>query len=269
MNCESKLCGFSRILAARKCDINYRYSMAIERNMDGRELQEFVNNFHRLKLVYNTTINLGQIIQTVNALNIDVAASSLSSKQLLSSCIDDDLYLLSDADAEMLLLIEFEDIVNLDNITFYGRQATQQTLSEMDIEASPPKFIHIFKTDDINNNFSHFDSIKPDVSIECKPKKLNKGQKIKLQKQAKYVGRFRGIKCLAIYIKTNQNDTELTYLSGLKVEGKIMKPNHHQAIVTLEHNQYNSKQPEFPGMTYVSRLMCRILCARITIMEYS
>ena len=52
--------------------------------------------------------------------------------------------------------------------------------------------------------------------------KLNKGQSIKLQSNSKLVLKFSKIKNLAVYIKSNQQDTETTYINGLEIIGDII-----------------------------------------------
>ncbi len=56
-------------------------------------------------------------------------------------------------------------------------------------------------------------------------KQLSKGQTTNLQKNAKNSIKFKKIKHLAIYIESNQNDTEKTYLNGIIFNGTSPKKN--------------------------------------------
>ena len=167
-------------------------------------------------------MNLSSYIQTLNILNLDINQSQAIHDFKSPQTANFDSYIISDADEEMLLLVEFKEIVNLQSIKFLALSTTQQKLNEDDIDASPPKLIHIYKTENININFDDISSIKPDVSIQCKSNKLSnskKGQMIKLQKQSKNVPKFKKVKYLVIYIQSNQNDVELTYFNRMEFVG--------------------------------------------------
>eukprot|EP01084_Bolivina_argentea_P121906 216053_1 len=89
---------------------------------------------------------------------------------------------------------------------------------------SQPKEINIYILNNLNINFDDLSSIKPDIITNCKTKKLEKGQKINLQKTSKNAIKFGKIKYLAIYIKSNQNNTENTFINGISFEGQFQNP---------------------------------------------
>eukprot|EP01084_Bolivina_argentea_P011329 21175_1 len=160
---------------------------------------------------------------SVNVLNIDKENSTLPVNKLIlndttHTSIHKNGFIVSDADEELLILISFEEITNLKSLQIYALTNTIEELNdEMDI--SQPKEINIYKLNNLNINFDDLSCIKPDKTIKCKPKKLEKGQNINLQKASK----FTKIKYLAIYIKSNQNGTENTFINGISFKKQETK----------------------------------------------
>eukprot|EP01084_Bolivina_argentea_P270152 459307_1 len=64
-------------------------------------------------------------------------------------------------------------------------------------------------------------SMKPDRNVCCSIKKLQKGQKINLQKSAKNAIKFKKIQYVAIYISSNQHDTEQTLVNFISFIGIV------------------------------------------------
>eukprot|EP01084_Bolivina_argentea_P011331 21177_1 len=165
---------------------------------------------------------------SVNVLNIDKENSTLPVNKLIlndttHTSIHKNGFIVSDADEELLILISFEEITNLKSLQIYALTNTIEELNdEMDI--SQPKEINIYKLNNLNINFDDLSCIKPDKTIKCKPKKLEKGQNINLQKASK----FTKIKYLAIYIKSNQNGTENTFINGISFNYKLESENKKQ-----------------------------------------
>ena len=74
---------------------------------------------------------------------------------------------------------------------------------------------NIYKLQNMNINFNDIESLKIQKSIKCNLKKLLKGQSIKLQSNSKLAILFEHVEYLAIYIKSNQNDTERTIINAI------------------------------------------------------
>eukprot|EP01084_Bolivina_argentea_P054900 100676_1 len=158
--------------------------------------------------------------KSVGVLNYDKDKSTTSPTELICNVsgyngtgIDNKRFIASDADEELLILIEFIDYIDLNKITFYALPF-DDSICESDM--SPPKLIHIFKRDHINLNFDDVNQLKHDVKVTCIAKKLAKGQCVNMKKKTKNVVKFRSIKYLAIHIKSNQNDSDQTYLNGIR-----------------------------------------------------
>ena len=164
-------------------------------------------------------------IESVEVLNVDKEISNMRGTEVVISSnkdISNQKYIVSDADEELLILIGFKTVVDLKAIKLY---ATTQVDIDEDEDISQPKNIHIYKLDNLNVNFDDLLSLNPHKSIICDKKKLVKGQNIKLQKQSKNITKFKKVKYLAIYIETNQNETEKTILHAIQVKGNTLKAN--------------------------------------------
>eukprot|EP01084_Bolivina_argentea_P042367 78121_1 len=159
--------------------------------------------------------NLNSYIKTITVLNIDKQESTISPTELLTETgIDNsnDKYIVSDADEQLLILIEFKQIVHLKSMTIYSSPV--ESISD----TSPPKNIHIFVTKDLNINFDDFDEDKitnSHKSVKCKQKKLQKGQRINLNIK------FAKVRYLSIFIESNHNDTECTNINGICFKGMV------------------------------------------------
>ena len=168
-------------------------------------------------------MNLSSIVDTVNILNLDKELSnpSANTQILLSSNsgIDKSHYIISDADAELLLLIKFKSTVTLKSIKLYASIDTLDEESDDEQQISLPKQVYIYKLNHLNINFDDIESLNPDMSIKCTIKKLAKGQNINLQKDSKLTLKFKSIQYLAIFIKTNQDNYDKTLINNIALIG--------------------------------------------------
>eukprot|EP01084_Bolivina_argentea_P193340 331710_1 len=156
-------------------------------------------------------MSLIQQIDTINILNKDIEESTVSNEELIfSNKFDHKSYVLSDADEELIILIQFKAFVDLNSITLH---AFPNSNDEHD--SSPPKKVHFYKINNLNKSFDEIKSIKPDKSIQCSLSKLQNGQRINLKK-SKTVLVFNKIKYMAIYIETNQQNSEVTNINGIE-----------------------------------------------------
>eukprot|EP01084_Bolivina_argentea_P251926 422722_1 len=149
------------------------------------------------------------VSENCSILNYSNSNSTISPNEILRPN-DSNHYIVSECDEELLILIEFKKKATLQNIVFYALKQNNDELEE-DRDMSPPKIVHIFKTNHLNLNFDDIESIKSDKTVKCSIKKLNKGQIFKFKDNVK----FKHVKYLVIYIKSNQNDAETTYLNGI------------------------------------------------------
>eukprot|EP01084_Bolivina_argentea_P098834 177666_1 len=151
------------------------------------------------------------LIKTLIVLNVDKQLSTIKPEQISSKKpVSAKTFIISDADEELLILIEFKDIIQLHSLKIFA--LPNDSIEEL-ADSSPPKDIHVYKLKHINVNFEDIKSLKPDKSIVCSSKKLNKGQKANLKKQSL---KFSKTKYLAVYISSNQNDSETTYINAIQ-----------------------------------------------------
>ena len=165
-------------------------------------------------------MNLQKSVESVNILNIDSDLSNMYGSQLITcdeTKISNKQYIVSDADEELLILIKFKNIITLKSITIYASTSEININDEEDI--SSPNQIHIYKLQNLSVNFDDIHTLRPDKSLKCLKKKLTKGQKIKLHSNSKLSMKFNKIQYLAIYIESNQNETEKTILNAIKLIG--------------------------------------------------
>ena len=169
------------------------------------------------------------MIQRIKILNMDDKLSTACPTDMIASKdndkhISNKKYIVSDVDEELLILIQFKQIISLKSIKLFAPNDID--IDEVE-DTSPPKQIHIYKLRRSNITFDDIDSLIPDKSIECSPTRLEQGQLIKLQSNSKIKVIFNKIQSLCIYIKSNQNDTEKTYIHSIALNGQNSNPKIH------------------------------------------
>ena len=190
-------------------------------------------------------MDLKHMIDTVNILNIDNELSTINATEVIRNNsnegnlnITNKEYILSDADEELLVLIKFKQIVSLKSIKIYASNDI-----DIDEDVSPPKHVNIYKLKHLDLDFDDFDSINPDKSINCEIKKLSKGELIKLESKSKMAMTFSKIQYLAIYIKSNQKNTEITNINAIQLMGDTTSSiNRNKPALTssVGHNDNNT-----------------------------
>eukprot|EP01084_Bolivina_argentea_P000772 1421_1 len=159
-----------------------------------------------------------ETIDSINILNVDEYKSTISSTELTShNTVDDSLFIVSDVDEELLILISFKHIFDLKSIQICSLLETHH----VDEQWSGPKKIHVYKTKHINLNFEDIRSMKPNLTINCDPYKLTQGENIDLQNCSKNAVAFKSTKYLAIYIASNQKGTENTFINKIAFNAQI------------------------------------------------
>eukprot|EP01084_Bolivina_argentea_P167077 290034_1 len=161
-------------------------------------------------------------VDSIQILNADKEESTLSEIEfLLNTKIKTSSYIVSDVDEELLILLKFKDIVDLQTIKIH---AVSQDNDNNEI--SSPKEIDVYALEKLDIDFSDVTSMKPHKSIKCIPAKLNKGQKMIVAKTRK----FKKVQSVAIYIKSNQNDTENTFVNSITLKGEINNADYKQSF---------------------------------------
>ena len=155
-----------------------------------------------------------KVIHSVQILNRDDEESTMSLDEVLlhSSDPNPERFIVSDADEELIILIKFNKSVDLKSFKIYALPFDDH--SNID-EASPPKQIHIYKLSHLNQDFEDIKGLKPHKSLKCSSRRLSKGQNANLRKNISKPLAFANVKFMAIFIESNQEDTDKTYLHGL------------------------------------------------------
>eukprot|EP01083_Nonionella_stella_P133500 405894_1 len=181
-------------------------------------------------------------IDTVNILNLDEDVSTISAMDLITQDhVKKESFIVSSADHELLILISFKDVLDLKSVKIHS---FDQKIDDEDV--SCPKQVNIYKINNLSVNFDDLSSMKPDKTVTCNAKKLcKKGQVIHLQKSPKNAVQFNQIKYLAIYIDSNQNDTETTVLNAISFK-TIVTSKPSSAAITFQSNS-NTKQSLNPS----------------------
>eukprot|EP01083_Nonionella_stella_P267635 904179_1 len=183
-----------------------------------------------LSFHWEVIMDLNKQVKTIQILNIDEDESSLLSGQSLfenSTQLDENSYVLSDVDEELIILVEFKQATDVQSVKLFALSDIDFDISDSDEDPSAPKRVHVLLIDNLSKDFEDIKSMKPDKTAKCSIKSLSKGQTISLQKTTKTALKFKKTRYLAIYIESNQNDTEKTYLNGLRFQGIGPKESTH------------------------------------------
>eukprot|EP01084_Bolivina_argentea_P057638 105289_1 len=187
--------------------------------------------------------NLSKHINQFLIINIDKHKSTISANELISNKqIAHNSHIISEVDEELLILIQFTKIINLQRIELFECSNHKNDALR---DASAPKEIRVYKIKHTNINFQDIQSINPDHSSVLKQKKSKNVilHKLNLQKNPQNAVKFKTIKCLAIYIPSNQLNTEKTYLNGIKLLGTVDEKNQCNQML-IEEKKTNPVQNE-------------------------
>eukprot|EP01083_Nonionella_stella_P073665 199401_1 len=165
--------------------------------------------------------NLNHAIKTIRVLNRSDESTISDQAFGANTKPNSAKFIMSDADEELLILLEFKEDIDLESISIHAAIKKEDDDEDEDADASAPKQIFIYKIDSLNKDFEDALGMKPDVKFMCDAKKLRSkgGQVIKLKKKAKLSIAFGKINCLMVYIASNQDDTDQTYISGIQFQG--------------------------------------------------
>eukprot|EP01083_Nonionella_stella_P038221 103996_1 len=184
-------------------------------------------------------MELSNYVSGVNILNIDKDESTISNRDLISNSLNQNGFIVSDADEELLILIEFARIMDLQSIKIYSLP-----LEDDHEDISCPKQVHIYHLKHLNIDFDDVNAMKPDKSVECCLKKLKKGQNIALQKASHNAIKFKQTKHLAIYIQSNQADAEKTCVHSITLKGRTTNGDDgYVRVERKEDNMYKAANP--------------------------
>eukprot|EP01083_Nonionella_stella_P125063 378076_1 len=163
-------------------------------------------------------MNLEPFVNTLNILNYNKDDSTIShiyQTLLTSDTAKSDSYIVSNCDEEILFLIEFSQQIELDTMIIHALPSTRRT------RLSRPHVIHIYKSDNISLSFDDVSSMKPDKSIECEVNGLREGQTVTFSNDIQTAIKFKKVRCLVIYVKSNQDGIKRTFLNGITMKGTV------------------------------------------------
>ena len=156
--------------------------------------------------------NVNSEIMTFRVLNLSLKESTISVQKFPKiENVNQALYLVSDADEELLIMVEFRQEIDLQSVTFHALQSPKEE------EYGAPKDIALYRVDSLNKDFDDIEYLKGGAKLVGKKEKLSKGQKCSLKTKAI----FRGVNKLIIYISSNINGTEQTYLNKIDFKGLV------------------------------------------------
>eukprot|EP01083_Nonionella_stella_P240474 840620_1 len=156
------------------------------------------------------TLNLEPFVNTLNILNYNHDHSTVShiyQTLLTSDTAKNDSYIVSNCDEEILLLIEFSQQIELHTMIIHALPSIQGS------QVSQPHLIHIYKTDNISVSFDDVSSMIPDKSIEFEHKGSHEGQTVTFGNDIHTAIKFKKVRCLVIYVKSNQDGIKRTFLN--------------------------------------------------------
>eukprot|EP01083_Nonionella_stella_P050147 133485_1 len=184
-------------------------------------------------------INLRNEVKNVYIGNMDITESTITGNHLISNRPSVQKYIISEIDAELLILVEFKQAVDLRSIQLFASQMPSEDDDDEasnSFDASPPKLVHIYKTAHNHLNFDDMESMEPDLSITCSSRALKKGKRINLTKirKPKIALKFKKIKFVAMFIKSNQTDTETTFINGVVFKGQPNAHEKHKILIQEE-----------------------------------
>ena len=164
-------------------------------------------------------MNFTKYVHSVQILNSDDEESTMSLDEMLlhNSDPNPEKFIVSDADEELIILIKFTKSTDVKSFKIYALPLDDAANID---EASPPKQIYIFKLSHLNHNFEDIKGLKPHKSLICSTKKLSKGQNVNLRKNISKPLAFAKVEYMAIFIESNQGDTDNTYFHGLSFKGE-------------------------------------------------
>jgi len=182
--------------------------------------------------------NVNGLIQTIRVLNRSDEESTISDQAFGANTNPNAaLFIKSDSDEELLILVEFKEDIDLETVSFHACMPTENKTNGDDAEEeededgdsdddehsgfSAPKKIFLYKVESLNKDFEDALGMKADVKVTCDAAKLGKssGHVLNLKKKGKTAIKFRKCSKIMIFIASNQDDTDQTYISGIKFTG--------------------------------------------------
>eukprot|EP01084_Bolivina_argentea_P194683 334066_1 len=196
-------------------------------------------------------------IRTVLIMNKDDAISTISNDKLVfKDVFDQHHYVVSDVDEELIILIEFDGVIELNSVIIHAF-----SIIDDEIDASPPKHVNIYRIENMSKTFDDIKQMKSNKRLSCSLSKLEHGQIIKLKTNPKNAVAFDKIKYLAIFIESNQNESEVTNINGIQFKTtkemkqrkaiKELTKTNKDKIASLSSNEINCKHMK--DLTLISK----------------
>ena len=95
----------------------------------------------------------------------------------------------------------------------------------------------------LKKSFDDLEAMQPDKDITTGLNKVERGQMIKLQNEPKNVSKFKKLKCLAVYIRSNHKETERTLVHSITLLHNFSennsKPLKAKKSVTKQENKFD------------------------------
>merc|ERR1712157_42185 len=84
-------------------------------------------------------------------------------------------------------------------------------------DASAPKWFYLYAVTDLSVNFDDVEDLQEDKDVTTGLKKIEKGQMVRLQNEPKNMAKFKKLKRLVVYIKSNHGETDKTLVHQISL----------------------------------------------------
>jgi len=120
----------------------------------------------------------------------------------------------SDCDAQLLYLIPFSEAIVLSSFSIRATEVPE--CKECEDDASPPATVKLF-INNLNMDFDDAEDSTPAFEYELKEEEL-KGKPIQVKR-----AKFSNVVSIALFIESNQDESEVTFLNRITFTGRSIK----------------------------------------------
>eukprot|EP01084_Bolivina_argentea_P263397 445812_1 len=151
--------------------------MAAPANYPMKMPPQMAQKMKKMAGTINSKVNLNNNIKTIRVLNRNESESTISDKAFGENIKPNKhQYIMSDADEELLILIEFKEDVDLETISFHADiEKKSDNDNDEECDYSAPKQVYIDKIESLNLDFDDAKKMKNNknaTSLKLKSKKL-------------------------------------------------------------------------------------------------
>eukprot|EP01084_Bolivina_argentea_P097411 175106_1 len=214
----------------------------VNQGFDGEQIIEMLQRFEKQQ--NNVNYNISHEIKRCHLMNCSAQLSTLPSQKLLfvkpSNNNNNHCCVVSDEDQEILMFIDFDKYIDLHSLTFYALGSNDENIT-----AIKDVYCYNYQRHSFKIGFELMKEAQITQTVVCSEQQLLNGQSFILNDN------FLKTRLLALYIKSNQNNSVKTYFNAVVIEGKIVPPNpddeykkNYDDLIAY-FNDNNEKRPDF------------------------